>query len=150
MELPWPITAVSMRLIKGPQIQSPVAGPVNITISFICCHILWLPISETEAISLPFSISGGPLLSLSIGSLLLLMQEAVTIWFRNLFFGLETSEKLEGKRGMGKRGGGGCGSLLKKKVGFWKRGVLWDVRVLNCIFFGGRESRGNSASGEEN
>ena len=53
------------------------------------------------------------------------MQEAVTIRLRKLFFGVEMSDKLEGKRGMGKRGGGGgCGSLLKKKVGFWKRGVL--------------------------
>lgn len=40
-ELPWPITAVSMRLINGPHSHSPAAGPVNMTISFICPHILW-------------------------------------------------------------------------------------------------------------
>jgi len=40
IELLWPITAVSMRLISGPQIQRPVAGPVNITISFIWLHML--------------------------------------------------------------------------------------------------------------
>ena len=128
MELPWPITAVSMRLINGPQIQSPVAGPVNITISFICFHIFSLPNSETfSSSSSPetetISISG-PMLSLPMSSLLLLlMREAVNIRFRKLFFGVEMSDKLEWKREMGKRGGGG-GGLLEKKVGFWKRGVL--------------------------
>ena len=148
MELPWPITAVSMRLINGPQIQSPVAGPVNITISFICFHIFSLPNSETfSSSSSPetetISISG-PMLSLPMSSLLLLlMREAVTIRFRKLFFGVEMSDKLEWKREMGKRGGGGggCGGLLEKKVGFWKRGVLWDVRVLNCIFWIGNGNK---------
>ena len=125
-----------MRLINGPQIQSPVAGPVNITISFICFHIPSLPnsftfTSETETISLPFSFSGS---LLSTSSLLVLMQEAVTIRFRPFFF-VEMSDKVEGKRGMWKRGGCGGGSLLKKVEGwrFWKREV-WDVRVLSCIF----------------
>lgn len=40
IELPWPTTAVSMRLINGPHNQSPVAGPVNNAISFIWTHIL--------------------------------------------------------------------------------------------------------------
>jgi hypothetical protein len=70
MELPWPITTVSIRLIKGPQIQSPVAGPVNFTISFIWFHILCLSslpdsspsttpntFSETETIPPSFSPS---------------------------------------------------------------------------------------------
>lgn len=41
IELPWPMTAVSIRLINGPQIHKPVAGPANTIISFIWSHKLW-------------------------------------------------------------------------------------------------------------
>lgn len=35
----WPMTMVSMRLMSGPQIQSPSAGPANTTMSRTCSHI---------------------------------------------------------------------------------------------------------------
>jgi hypothetical protein len=35
----WPMTMVSMRLMSGPQIQSPSAGPANTTISRTCSHM---------------------------------------------------------------------------------------------------------------
>lgn len=39
-----------MRLIKGPQIQRPVAGPVNMAMSLICCHILWFSNPTTTSV----------------------------------------------------------------------------------------------------
>lgn len=47
MELPWPTTAVSIRLINGPQIQSPTAGPENFTISVTWFHKLSFSINSS-------------------------------------------------------------------------------------------------------
>lgn len=66
MELPWPMTTVSMRLINGPQIHIPIAGPVNFTISFICSHMLCFTRSP-----LCFSSSSSSSISRSIPTQLL-------------------------------------------------------------------------------
>lgn len=58
-ELPWPITAVSMRLINGPHSHNPAAGPVNMTISFICPQMLWVAKSSTFTSSTSASTSTG-------------------------------------------------------------------------------------------
>ena len=130
VELPRPITAVEMRLINGPQIQSPVAGPENITISFICFHMLWFAKSslfdsttstttsssseesETEATLVSFSS-----LSSSMSSWLALVQ-AVRNRLRRLF--LWEMRIL-------------CGGGV---VELRRRGVNWLLRKIE-----GRESR---------
>lgn len=149
-ELPWPITAVSIRLISGPHIHSPVAGAVNFTISLIWYHMLWfsnpslLLISifisssffsssqkESEAVLASFSLK-----TLSKSSWLGLM-EGVTSLLLDLIV-----RKLGGNKELGKLLGEARdkGDFLERindwerNMGSWVRKGVWEEWSKDWIF----------------
>lgn len=158
VELPWPITAVEMRLIKGPQTQSPVAGPENIIISFIWLHMLWFAnsslfdrttsgttSSEDETVSTLPSLSVAVSRLSSTNSWLWLLMQAVTNRLSPFLAGERRilGELIERWRRFDK-------NWLLTKIEAWQRrrrlgfriGV-WEGRakVLSCIFQLGIEAK---------
>lgn len=146
-ELPWPITAVSMRLINGPQIQSPVAGPVNFIISFIWFHILWSAnpsVFTSTAFSSSFSSDKETevlLMSFSLANSWLELMQVVINLFR-WSFGAKT-HSLEGTRELCHWRVVEMRNVLLQEVKDWESSfslefgeeTKWLAKVLTCIFF---------------
>lgn len=154
VELPRPITAVEMRLINGPQIHNPVAGPENIIISLICFQKL-LPANsflldlttstfsysrsdpETKASLPPYSLTFPS--SSSVTSEAEPAVHAVLNWLKCWLVRYEM-RKLGGERGKGREKYGGFLKINEEinfflRNGFW-RGVVGEERAMDliCIF----------------
>ena len=140
-----------MRLISGAHIQSPVAGPVNITISFIWSNMPLfassffspcLGISSSFSSSSPSSASSSLRNARAVTNAVRWKEDAEAVVERRRVRGREGAEKRRGRR-----------RFESAKLGFWRgeewreeeRGSCWSLNaILRSLGFGERnETKAN-------